>query len=315
LIPKFLVFLFLLFLNGCSIDELRVWGELDKVHIVKQNTYVKYYRAYFRRSHLKPIRHGRKYLYFYHRKTKDLAILLHPENQYILYSFSHPNTTIKISSDRRHGYRYMLGILKQKGYSIASPHRIGYTATLSLRRYKKVKTYRVEVKDYRRLLALYRTAISHYDAQKIKGVTTRLPKVLIEGYYRKYKANARTKSEINAMQRIAEKLHLAAETSETATRQPYHTSPASQNWVQRYAYYFNHASAEELERYLSSGEAKKELHPTQYAALQKRSSRMKEQKLLREGSLEELITAYKANNNPRYKAKIMQRIKVLQQNN
>jgi len=41
---------------------------------------------------------------------------------------------------------------------------------------------------------------------------------------------------------------------------------------------------------------------------------LQEEDLLQNGSLEKLITAYKNNKDPRYKSKIMQRIKEIQKN-
>jgi len=307
---KILMFLLLFFFSGCSIDGLVVWGEINKVHIVKQNAYVKHYRAYFQRSHLRSIRHGKKYLYFYNKRTKDLAILLHPKNKYVLYSFSHPDLTIKIRSDRKHGYYHMIKVLKRKGYRLTSPHAVGYTANVSLRRYKKVKTYLVEVKNYRYLQSLYRQAIKTYNAKRIKRIKTRLPKVLIQNYYEKYKSQAVTEEQRKQLEIIASKLRLNSQGSANKEAE----KSGGENANERlYNHYRKDASYAELNSYLSTSEAKDTLTQHQYAALQKRNNQLKEEKLLHEGSLEELITAYKKNNNPRYKSKIMERIKEIQQ--
>ena len=303
-------------MSGCSIDGLIVWGEINKVQIVKQNSYIKHYRAYFQRTHLHSIRHGKKYLYFYNTKTRDLAILLHPKNKYMLYSFSHPNTVIKITSDKKHGYYHMIKVLKRKGYRITSPHAVGYTTKVSLRRYKKVKTLRVEVKNYQHLQDLYKKAIKTYNAGKIKNIKTRLPKVLIEAYYKTYKAKASTQDQINQLNIIARKLHLQQSVSSRVKipkkkdTEPQTSTNTKENTTKAlYSYYLNHASYYELNNYLSTSEAKSALSYTQYNTLKRKNSQLKEEDLLQNGSLEELITAYKKNQNQKYKSKIMQRIK------
>ncbi len=319
MLQKIFIFLFLFFLSGCSIDSLMVWGEVDKVHIVKQTSYVKHYRAYFQRSPLHTIRHGKKYLYFYNSKNKDLAIVLHPQNKYILYSFSHPNIVIRIHSDRRHGYHHMIKVLKHKGYRVASPTAVGYTAHVSLRRYKKIKTLLVDVRNYRHLQSLYRKAIKSYNAKSIQPIKTKLPKVLIKPYYEKYKAQATTPAQLEQLKIIAAKLHLNAPVSkeETALQEETQTiidTLDSEEEAERlYHYYLSDASYYELNNYLSTSEARSTLSYNQYNTLEKRSRQLYEKKLLESGSLEELITAYKKNKNPQYKAKIMSRIKEIQQ--
>ena len=318
---KILLVLFIFLMSGCSIDGLIVWGEINKVQVVKQNSYIKHYRAYFQRTHLHSIRHGKKYLYLYNKKTKDLAILLHPKNKYMMYSFSHPKTVIRIPSDRKHGYYHMIKVLKRKGYRVTSPHAVGYTAKVSLRRYKKVKTLLVEVKNYRHLQDMYKKAIRTYNAGKIKNIKTRLPKGLIESYYNTYKAKASTPKQVKQLNIIAGKLHLRQSVSNMKkTPQKKNTdpqtvpSPKENTTTHLYSYYLNHASYYELNNYLSTSEAKSALSYTQYNTLKRKNSQLQEADLLQNGSLEELITAYKKNKNPRYKSKIMQRIKEIQRN-
>ncbi|OQX50516.1 MAG: hypothetical protein B5M46_00180 [Epsilonproteobacteria bacterium 4484_20] len=307
---KIFIFLLLFLLSGCSVNDLMVWGEINKVQVVKQNAYVKHYRAYFKRDHLQPIRNGKRYLYFYNKRTEDLAILLHPGNRYLLYSFSHPHLVIKIPSDRKHGYYHMLKVLKRKGYyRIVSPHTAGYTAHVSLRRYKKVRTYLVEVKDYRHLQNLYREAIRTYDAKKIEKIKTKLPNILIGSYYEKYKAQAATQEQLKQLDIISAKLHSDEETQARSG-----TEAKNDTGEQLYSYYLKDASYYELSNYLATSEAKSTLSYSQYNTLKSRNSQLREKDLLENGSLEELITAYKKNQDPRYKSKIMQRIKEIQKN-
>jgi len=298
-----------------------MWGELDKVHVVKSNSYVKYYRAYFQRSHLQTIQKGQKYLFFYNKQTKDLAILLHPKNKYVLYSFSHPNLVIKINSDRKHGYRHMLKVLKRKGYRVTSPHSVGYTTHIALRRYKKVKTILVEVKDYQHLQSLYKKAIRTYNAKGIKHIKTRLPKVLIDSYFTKYKAQATTWEQLKQLEIIASKLRLnepASSKEEIPQKKEIETETTTDtdkhNIEQLYTYYLKSASYYELNNFLSTSDAKINLDTIQYNHLKTRNNQLKEKNLLENGSLEELIEAYKKDKSPKYKKKIMERIKEIQQN-
>jgi len=316
---KILIFLFLFLLSGCSINSLAMWGELDKVHVVKSNSYIKYYRAYFQRTHLHTIQKGQKHLFFYNARTKDLAILLHPKNKYVLYSFSHPNLVIKINSNRKHGYRHMLKILKRKGYRRTSPHSVGYTTHIALRRYKKVKTILVEARDYQHLQSLYKKAIRTYDAKEIKHIKTRLPKVLIDSYYTKYKAQATTWEQLKQLEIIASKLRLNESVSSREEmpqkKEIETTTNTDKNNIERlYTYYLKNASYYELNNFLSTSDAKNTLNPTQYKHLKTRNNQLKENILLENGSLEELIEAYKKDKSPKYKKKIMERIKEIQQN-
>ncbi|BAF73181.1 hypothetical protein SUN_2241 [Sulfurovum sp. NBC37-1] len=318
---KILIFLFLFLLSGCSINSLTMWGELDKVHVVKSTPYVKHYRAYFQRTDLHTIQKSKKYLFFYNKHTKDLAILLHPTYKYVLYSFSHPNLVIKINSDRKHGYRHMLKILKRKGYRVISPHSVGYTTHIALRRYKKVKTILVEVKDYQHLQSLYKKAIRTYNAKGIKHIQTRLPKVLIDSYYTKYKAQATTWEQSEQVEIIASKLRLnepIPEKEEISQKKEVEakitTDIEENNTEQLYTYYLKNASYYELNNFLSSSEARSTFSTTQYNNLKIRNQRLEEKNLLENGSLEELITTYKKDKSPIYKQKIMQRIKEIQQN-
>ena len=318
---KVFIFFFLFLFSGCSINSIMLFGELDKIHIVKHSSYVKHYRAYFQRRNLKNITHGKKYLYFYNKRSKDFAILLHPKHKYILYSFLHSGSNIKIRSDKKHSYYRMIKILKRKGYRVTSPHAVGYTAKVSLRRYKKVKTLLVNVKSYQHLQNIYRKAIKTYNAKKVKNIKTRLPKVLIEPYYKKYKAEASTPKQFKELNIIAIKLHLNKSILTTEERED--TEPLTSTETrettetitkQQYDYYLKNASYSELNNYLSTSEAKNRLKYAQYNTLKRRNSQLQEQELLQNSSLEELITAYKKNKNPHYKSKIMQRIKEIQKN-
>jgi len=72
-----------------------------------------------------------------------------------------------------------------------------------------------------------------------------------------------------------------------------------------YKYYLYQASLAELSSYISDKATKDALTYNQYAMLSHRKMILKEEKLFNEGSLEELIDAYKINKNPKYKKRIM----------
>ncbi len=77
-----------------------------------------------------------------------------------------------------------------------------------------------------------------------------------------------------------------------------------------YSYYLKKASYEELNIYLTKGETKNHLTYNQYNQLK---DKLKEEKLLQDGSLEEVITAYKRNKDPRYKTRSLELMKKAQE--
>lgn len=298
---KVVLFLFFLFLNSCAFNNLNVTDEVDKVTIVKYTPYMKHHRAYFTRTNLKVIEDDKKYLYLYNAKENELGILLHRGNQYMLYSLSrpeHPVLTLNVSPKTK--FTYALKRFKRKGFdTIASLAEVGYTASVLPRRYKGVKTLLVEVQKYSRLQDLYRQAIQTYNADKIKNIKTTLPKPLIYNYYTRYENLATTQAQMEQLQIIAKKLNLK--------------TTALQKHVP-YDYYLKDASLEELSAYLSQRATKDSLSYQQYKMLKRRKIVLKKEKLFNEGSLEDLITAYKINKNPKYKERIMTLMKEAQEN-
>ena len=291
---KILLLLLFFLLNGCSLNSLLALGEVDKVQVVKYTPYLKHHRAYFTRTHLKPMKNGKKYLYLYNSKQKDLAILFHRKNQYILYSLSKPNKKLfTFIEDRNTRYYHVLKSLKRKGYRLASPHKVGYTSRVGLRRYKGIKTLLVEAKDYTRLKEIYEKAIRTYDAKAVKPIQTILPKPLIYAYYERYRKRAKSKKQLEQLQIIASKLQLNSAITISSDPQE-----KTEDEVQK-----------ELER-----ERKQELEREREEEHKKRRTVLKEERLLREGSLEELITAYKTNKDPRYKKRILILMKEVQEN-
>jgi len=209
---KILLLLFFLLLHGCSLNNLFIGGKIDKVTVVKYTPYMKHHRAYFSRAQLKTIKGNKKYLYLYNAKTNDIAILLHRKHQYVLYNMSKPKQQpYAINATAKTKYWQVLKGFKRKGFKIIkSLASVGYTASVSRKRYKGVKTLLVETQEYSRLQTLYKKAIKTYNASKIKNIKTRLPKSLISSYYAQYKKRAKTRAQLLQLSTIAKKLKLQA---------------------------------------------------------------------------------------------------------
>jgi len=316
-------------------------GEVDKVYVVKHDSYVKYHRAYFTREYIKPIQNGSKYLYLYHAKEKDLAILLHRKNKYQLYSFSYPDKKVLIFKTHKTKDRTILKNLRRKGYHPISPATIGYTSRVSMQLYKGLKTLLVEVEDYSRLQNMYKKAIRTYNAQNIKHIKTKLPKALISSYYKQYHKRAKTQKQLEQLQIIATKLQLnstaaVVQTTKNDSEQIVEEEKVIDEKVMEkvmekvteevkvvkvikkprkvtkpYSYYLERASYNELNTYLSKSESREDLTYNQYNTLKER---LKEEKLLVDGSLEEVIAAYKKNKDPRYKTRSLELMKKVQEN-
>ena len=316
-----LLSLFLL-LNGCSLESILALGEVDKVEVVKKNASLSHYKAYFTRTQLQPIKNNHKYLYFYNKKKKDLAILLHRYNNYYLYSLYYPDSeTIVINAQKKISYTQIKKRLQTKGYKPNTPTQIGATSKVALRRYKGLKTLLVEIRDYSRLQAKYKQAIKSYDASKVKNIKTKLPHSLIVSYYNDYLTKASTPEEKEALEVIAKKLNL----HKTETDHTQESEQAEQEVQEAlakevpepkgvsFSYYSKEASLNELDGYLSESKTKDTLSFNQFSQLKQRHEELKEAKLLKEGSLEELISIYKTNKDPKYKNRILQLMKEAQE--
>ena len=356
---KTVLFLFFLILNGCSFTNFFVQGEVDKVTVVKYAPYMKHHRAYFTRTHLKTIRGGKKYLYLYNAKTNDVGVLLHRNNQYVLYNMSDPKKKpLATRVNAKQKYWQVLRTFRRHGFKlIPSLASVGYTASVSHRRYKGIKTLLIETKEYSKLQSLYKNAIKTYDAKKIQRIKTKLPKVLISSYYSQYKQRAKTRAQLLQLKVIANKLGLDApkipqlkskktvsstsvnkpqsikktpvaaevkKTKEEVLPKPEETlqketvkksPPQPQSSTKPYRYYLKVASLNELSNYISDNATKNALSYSQYNRLKRRKANLQEEKLMQEGSLEELIAAYKVNKKAKYKRRIMSLMKDKQKEN
>ena len=354
-----MLLLFFFLLNGCAFNNLFIGGEIDKVTVVKYTPYMKHHRAYFSRTQLKTMKNGKKYLFLYNAKNNDIGVLLHRKNQYVLYNMSNPKQqAMAINVNKKIKYWEVLNSFKHTGFkTIKSLASVGYTTSVSHKRYKGIKTLLIETKEYSRLLKRYKNAIKTYNASKIKNIKTKLPKSLIRSYYKQYEKRATTRAQRLQLKIIANKLQIKApyiaekkpKQTKMKTKKPtskLHEPRKKQETIREskpkektldvvkketiqptvkrvskttassdkpYTYYLHQASLDELSTYIANKATKNSLSYNQYNMLRDRKSSLQEEKLFKEGSLEELIAAYKVNKNPKYKKRIMSLMKAKQE--
>ncbi len=118
--------------------------------------------------------------------------------------------------------------------------------------------------------------------------------------------------ETPAEEEVVEEKAPAEENIKAAPPKEVYTTP--KKTTKGYAYYRYHASYNELRRYLAKPGTASSLSYKQYRSLQQHAKKLKEERLLSEGSLEELIAAYKVNKNPKYKQRILTLMKDKQLN-
>ena len=309
----------LFFISGCSINQLFLSEEIDKVNVVKYQKYLKYHRAYFKRDNLQFISKKNKYLFLYHTKKQELGILLRRNNTYMLYNFTNTEkANITLTAKKALPYKKLLKHFALAGYKPANLSHLGYTSKIALRRYKGVRTLMVEIKDYRQLKQRYERAIHNYQSKSIMSIKTHLPRKLIYPYFTKYENQAATQAQRIQLQRIADKLRFEDKnidiqeedfTDEDLVEDIY--SPPTDN-TKGYDYYLHRAPVNELQRYLAKDTTRFSLTHLEYTGLQAHLAKMKEEALFNEGSLEELIAAYKVNKDPKYKKRIMTLMKETQ---
>lgn len=310
-----MLFLFFLLLNACSLNNPSLSGEIDKVTVVKYTPHMKQHRAYFTRSELQIIKDNKKYLYLYHAKKNDLGILLHRKNQYILYNLSDPEQpALAMTENQKTTLSYVLKRFKGKGYNtITSLGSIGVISSVSFKRYKGIKTLLVETQEYFHLQALYKSAIKNYNADKIKDIKTTLPKPLIVDYYKHYEKRATTQIQLSQLHIIAQKLQIKNKsiTSKAQKEEITQDEPVQEESFisppvgKPYSYYLEEASLNEIHTYIAQSATKNTLTNRRYTMLKRRETVLKEEQLFNQGSLEELIAAYKLNKDPKYKKRIM----------
>ena len=314
MINKFLLAIASIFiLNSCSVDSILALGKINKIQQVRHTKYTKEYRAYFARNNLRYIKSNHKYIIFYNKRKKDLAILLKDTNEFILYSINRSSKQIlSIDTSKRHNYRYVLKVLRKYGYKqVQSPISLGYSVSVSKRIFKGIKTYYLRVIDYTKLINRYKTAIKTYNSNKIQHIKTRLPKRFIESYFNHYYKKAKTAKQKQEITIIGTKLNILKKQSipqkpidkEKTEKQPEDTH------ISLYDKYKHCKTYAKLHKFLISKEAKQNLSYADFSKLSYKEAQLREIELLKSGTIEELIAEYKKTNNPRYKTKAMELMK------
>jgi len=343
--------------------------KINKITVVKYERYLKQHRGYLTRDNLQNFPNNKKYLYFFNKRKSILAILLKRKNKYYLYNLSHPNQKeIVIYKNTTLHYKRVLKKLRRYGFRLVkSLADKGYVASVNLRKFKKVKTLLIEVKDYTRLQKVYKHAIKTYNSKKIKSIRTKLPKALIYSHYKYYRNRANTdekRKQIDIISRklglkvpplmkviekkplpiiedvvVKPKLKIKPVVKPTAKqkqkkvikkekksihivkpkpiiRSTQKAEPRKKRNINRktFTYYLKHAPLKTLSSFLSKSTSKNTLSYKDYKTLLHRKNILKENKLLNEGSLETLISAYKINKSSRYKNRIMLLMKRKQNN-
>jgi len=275
-----------------------------------------------------------------HRKNKYLLYSMSKPNEepYKMKVTSKTTLSQVLKGFAKHGY-----------VPISSLANRGYVSSVSYKKYKGFKTLLVETKKYSHLQKLYRNAIKSYNARKVRYIKTKLPKQLIRNYYQFYKKRATSRKQFVQLQSIAKKLGLPIpslpqqntknkikipkkkkivpkkiivkkikqkevvieenDMEIKSTILPSKTIVKHKNTTKPFSYYLNKASLYELSCYISTTKTKASLSYTEYTKLTRKLDRLKEEKLLSYGTLEELISAYKIDKNPKYKKRIMSLMK------
>lgn len=227
--------------------------------------------------------------------------MLKHKHYYSLHNFSNPNrATVKFKTSSRK----LLRLLAKKGYRIADPNALGFTTRTGFRRFKGVKALMVEIKDYRKLKDLYKKAIRQYDAKSVLSVRTTLPKHLIKYDFMSRYQHTNDPKQRAELQKIATKLHIHLSSQKKKPIQ--YTGEFVKD---SYSYYLHSASEKELLRYLNSAKSQKNLSFSQYDTLKTRLEQLKQKRLLKDGSPEELIEIYIRDKNPKYKKRIIELLK------
>jgi hypothetical protein len=310
-VKRFLVIAMLLLLQGCSLDNLFVSSGVDKVYVVKYNTYVKHRRAYFSRDDLRRFPNGKRYLFLYNRKTHNLGVLLRTKHAYKLYSFSHSNRSPLTYRQHLHSYKKALRYFAKKGYYRTNIHALGYVVKTGLRRYKGVKTLMIDVKDYSALKKRYLQAIRSYDASRISSIKEKLPASFIKADLLSYYKKAQNQEQREQLLRIADKLgiHIPHTSSPSQEEGAPKRAPSGKS----YYYYLYFAPTTELKAYITKGKADGTLTPKKQHELEARLWELRKNMLLENGSLDALIEAYKEHKDPAIKQRIMELLKVEQE--
>jgi len=333
MIKKFFIFISILMLSGCSFDSILALSKINKVQKVRTTRYTQEYRAYFARDDLQYITRRDKFLFYYNKRNQDLAILLHPQGEYIAYSITHtPKKILQVDASPKKRYRYVNYLLKKSGYKRVNPNSVGYQASISRRILKGHKTFYLRAINYQKLLYKYKNAIRTYNASKVANIHHKPPRYLINSYFNRYLKKAKTTKQKQQIKQIGYKLGILKRKLSKDTNVQTHTQKTNNNktnikTTQKVATskttnnittttsnklfnkYIGCNSYQKLHKFLQTKEAQETLNFTQFSRLSYRESQLQEEELLQNGSIEELIEQYKKTNNPRYKKRAMELMK------
>lgn len=285
-----------------------------------------------------------------HRKNKYLLYSMSAPNQqpYTMKVTSKTKLSKVLKGFRKHGYQ-AIHSLADHGYvsSVSYKKYKGLkTILVETKKYSRLQNlYRSAIKSYNARKVRYvktklpKQLIRNYYYFYKKHATTReqmiqlqsiakklelpipaLPKI-VETAKKSMKSPTKSHSSNNIIikKRIIknQKEHIATESDIAPEIKPSKiipvTLPTTVINTKSFNFYLNQASIDELTRYTESTSTKTSLSYTQYTQLLNRLDRLKEEKLIRDGTLEELIEAYTINKNPKYKQRIMSLMKEKQE--
>jgi len=299
-------------MQGCSLQELFLFQEINKITVVRYTSSVKHHRAYFERTALLRVANGKRYLFLYHRKRKDLALILRKKDHYTLYHFFDlSRKPVTLPASKNISARQMLRLFAKKSYRKVDLLKEGFVVTTGLRRYKGVKTLLIDVKDYRALKKRYEEAIRHYNAGKIRSLSLTPPASMLKATLLHHYALAVNGEQKEQLRIIARKLHIALPSSPSDSEEPRAAIPSVTN--RDYTYYLHKASMQELKQCLTDPTQTRSLSDGEFLLLRHRLEKMQQEDLLRHGSIEALIKAYKTNKDPRFKQRIFEMMKAKQE--
>jgi len=294
------IVLMALVIEGCQTPPLWTSSELNTFQVVSYGYDVRHYRAYFTRADLSLLPNKKRTMFFEHTKHHTLAVLLRRRNRYELYDMSDPShPKIRFETPKPLSLSALYRRLRRYGYRPANLQKLGIQVAIAPRRYRGVKTWMIEIEDFSRLKKRYLKAIKLGQSALVRRLKP-IPAVLIAPELRAAFIAARTPKKRKALIRIARRLRINL----PETSHPAQTSQSSS--PHRFEYYLKRASESELRKILNTSTEKTKINSVQRRALRQRLHQLERDRLLKKGSLDELIDAYRREKDPLLKRRIME---------
>jgi hypothetical protein len=297
--------LFAFFTSGCgNLSNFFSHREVNKVHVISYGKEVKRYRGYFTRTELYRFPSGKRTLFLYHPKRKEIALLLHRKDGFYLHPFRADKTVAhRYAPKTRASVRKALRHFAKMGYRpLSDPKKEGFIVKTGLRRYKGHKTVMVEVEDYSVLKKHYIEALRHPKSSKLRKLPS-IPASLIKQEIKRAYKNAKPE-EKDAIADLARRLGIVLPGQK---EHPTEKKPnAGTNNGKSFDYYLQNASEKELRAYLRRSKEEGTLDEVSYRTLEQRLHQLEYKNLLKYGTIDELIEAYRTHKDPRIKKRIMQ---------